>query len=122
MTGRIFWNYMTRARCALAITLFLAGTSGCGGSVPAASLRAPDPALGRGVASADSLISAAVGTVIPGAVFLVSRDGRVVHDRAFGYAQLNDFETHRLAAPRPMRPPPPVAVAAPAKGPRATTR
>jgi CubicO group peptidase (beta-lactamase class C family) len=26
-----------------------------------------------------------------------------VHERAFGYAQLNDFEMHRLAAPRPMR-------------------
>ena len=55
------------------------------------------------MASADSLISAAVGTLIPGAVFLVSRNERVVHERAFGYAQLNDFDMHRLAAPRPMR-------------------
>jgi CubicO group peptidase (beta-lactamase class C family) len=49
------------------------------------------------------MIGAAVGTLIPGAVFVVSRNGRVVHERAFGYAQLNDFEMHRLALPRPMR-------------------
>jgi CubicO group peptidase (beta-lactamase class C family) len=41
--------------------------------------------------------------LIPGAVFLVSEDGRVVHERAFGYAQLNDYEGHRLGEPRVMR-------------------
>jgi len=64
---------------------------------------APDPALAAGIATADSLIENAVGQLIPGAVFLVSRDGQVVHQRAFGYAQLNDYEGHRLAQPRPMR-------------------
>jgi CubicO group peptidase (beta-lactamase class C family) len=55
------------------------------------------------MATADSLIGAAVGTLIPGAVFLVAKDGRVVHERAFGYAQLNDYEGHRLASPPAMR-------------------
>jgi CubicO group peptidase (beta-lactamase class C family) len=94
---------MTRARISFAVTAFLAGISGCGGYAPPRSVGQPDTALARGIASADSLISAAVGTLIPGAVFLVSRNGRVVHERAFGYAQLNDFGMHRLAAPRPMR-------------------
>jgi CubicO group peptidase (beta-lactamase class C family) len=49
------------------------------------------------------LIDAGIGTLIPGAVFLVSKDGRVVHERAFGYAQLNDYEMRRLPVPRPMR-------------------
>ena len=57
----------------------------------------------QGLATADSLINASIGTLIPGAVFAVSRNGRVVHERAFGYAQLNDFQMQRLAAPRPMR-------------------
>jgi len=94
---------MTRIRIAFAVTAFLAGTSGCGGYVPPAFIGVPDPALEQALATADSMIDASVGTLIPGAVFLVSRNGRVVHERAFGYAQLNDFEMHRLAAPRPMR-------------------
>lgn len=63
---------------------------------------APTPGLARGIRAADSLITAAVGTTIPGAVLVVARDGRVVENRAFGYAQLKDYEGHRLAAPRPM--------------------
>ena len=93
---------MTRFRISLGITVFLAAASGCVGHAPAGSPRLSDPALARGIASADSLIGVAVGTLIPGAVFLVSRNGNVVHERAFGYAQLNDYEMRRLAAPRPM--------------------
>lgn len=62
----------------------------------------PSPGLARGIAKADSLIAAAVGTLTPGAVLLVSQDGAIVHDTAFGYAQLNDYEGRRLASPRPM--------------------
>jgi CubicO group peptidase (beta-lactamase class C family) len=62
-----------------------------------------DPKLARGIASADSFISAAIGTSIPGAVFLVAKDGRVVHERAFGYAQLTDYQGHRLPNPPAMR-------------------
>jgi CubicO group peptidase (beta-lactamase class C family) len=60
------------------------------------------PNLGRGIRQADSLIAAAVGKLYPGAVFLVSRYGMLYEDRAFGAAQLNDYEGHRLASPPPM--------------------
>jgi len=97
---------MKRSSFCLAIAVILCGTDACSGAyVPAgSSLAAADPALARGIASADSLIGAAVGTLIPGAVFLVAKDGLVVHERAFGYAQLNDYEGHRLASPPAMRP------------------
>jgi CubicO group peptidase (beta-lactamase class C family) len=76
---------------------------GCGGYTTPGSPAAADPALARGVAIADSLIGSSIGTLIPGAVFLVARDGHVVHERAFGFAQLNDYEGHRLASPPVMR-------------------
>src|ERR1700681_4017173 len=94
---------MTRFRFLCAATVGFSVVLGCAGYAPAGSSAVPDPALARGIASADSLIGAAVGTMIPGAVFVVSRNGRVVHERAFGYAQLNDFDMHRLAMPRLMR-------------------
>lgn len=74
---------------------------GCAHSPPPPA--APTPGLERGIHTADSLIAAAVGTTIPGAVLVVARDGRVVENRAFGYAQLNDYDGHRLATPRAMR-------------------
>ena len=61
-----------------------------------------DTAPSPGVATADSLIAAAIGTLTPGAVFLVSQNGRVIHERAFGHAQLNDYYGRRLAAPPAM--------------------
>ena len=63
----------------------------------------PDPALARALAVADSIIDSAIGTTIPGAVLAVSRDSRLVHERAFGYAQLEDMEGRRLPAPRTMQ-------------------
>ena len=92
-------------RSIFAATVCSSVVLGCAGYAPAASPGAADPALARGIATADSLISSSVGTVIPGAVFLVSKDGRVVHERAFGYAQINDYEGHRLATPPVMRTP-----------------
>ena len=94
---------MTRFRFPFATTLACSLVLGCGGYAPAGSPRAPDPALTRAVAIADSLIGSSIGTLIPGAVFLVARDGRVVHERAFGYAQLNDYQGHRLPSPPAMR-------------------
>jgi len=77
---------------------------GCGGITKApVTPIVSDPLLTRGIAVADSTIEASIGKLIPGAVFLVSKDGHVVHERAFGYAQLNDYETHRLPSPRAMR-------------------
>ncbi|MDO8501309.1 MAG: serine hydrolase [Gemmatimonadaceae bacterium] len=59
--------------------------------------------LRRGITIADSLIDAGVGTLTPGAVLLVARNGKVIHERAFGYAELNDYAMHRIAPPRPMQ-------------------
>jgi CubicO group peptidase (beta-lactamase class C family) len=61
------------------------------------------PDFAQRIAIADSLIAASIGTLTPGAVFVVAKDGRVVHQRAFGYAQLHDYDMHRLASPRAMR-------------------
>ncbi|MGZ3463872.1 MAG: serine hydrolase [Gemmatimonadaceae bacterium] len=92
---------MTRFRYLCATTVGCVVILGCA-QTPAGA-PAPDPALARGIAIADSLIESSIGTLIPGAVFLVARDGRVVHERAFGYAQLNDYEGRRLASPPVMR-------------------
>src|SRR2546430_10522528 len=81
----------------------LAVCAGCAGLHSAAPDEGVDPPLAAGIATADSLIANGLGRLFPGAVFLVSKDGRVIHERAFGYAQLNDYEGRRLAAPRPMR-------------------
>jgi serine-type D-Ala-D-Ala carboxypeptidase len=83
--------------------VLLAAVAACTG----AHARAPEtglaePGLARGIAAADSLIDASVGTLIPGAVFLVARDGRVLHERAFGFAQVNDYHMRRLTSPRAM--------------------
>jgi CubicO group peptidase (beta-lactamase class C family) len=94
---------MTRFRFLFATAVGSSVVLGCGGYTPAGSPGAADPALARGVAIADSLIGSSIGTLIPGAVFLVSRDGRVVHERAFGFAQLNDYEGRRLTSPPAMR-------------------
>ena len=67
-----------------------------------ARLAAPDTGLARGLATADSLIEAAVGRTIPGAVLVVAQNRQVLHERAFGWAQLNDFQGHRLPTARPM--------------------
>ena len=77
---------------------------GCGIiAKPVITTPVADPLLNRGIAVADSTIEASIGKLIPGAVFLVSKDGHVVHERAFGYAQLNDYAMHRLASPPVMR-------------------
>ena len=89
---------LARAAC-------LAATIGCAAqrnATPAPAAVA-SPGLARGLARADSMIEAALGTRVPGAVLLVAQHGRVVHERAFGFAQLNDYEGRRLASPRPMQ-------------------
>jgi CubicO group peptidase (beta-lactamase class C family) len=59
--------------------------------------------IARGILAADSLVNASIGTLTPGAVLLVSQNGKVIHERAFGFAQLNDYQMRRLASPRPMQ-------------------
>ncbi len=79
-------------------------SSSAGSSPVAARRRVADapPGLARGIATADSLVAASIGRLTPGAVFLVSQHGMLVHDTAFGYAQLKDYEGHRIASPPPM--------------------
>ena len=96
-------SYMMRFRFLFTTTACVCLVSGCRTLASGSGPAAPDPDLARGIATADSLIDASVGKLIPGAVFLVSREGRVVHERAFGYAQLNDYQGQRLATPRTMR-------------------
>lgn len=59
--------------------------------------------ISRALGAADSMVEAAIGSVAAGAVLVVAKDGHVIHERAFGYAQLNDSALHRLANPVPMR-------------------
>src|SRR5256885_17180316 len=93
---------MNVSRFVIIGVVVLSGCAGVHSPAKPASLTV-DPGLAQAIAAADSLIAAAIGTLTPGAVFLVAKDGRVVHERAFGYAQLNDYDMHRLASPRPMR-------------------
>lgn len=65
--------------------------------------QSPGSALSAGLATADSLVAAAVGKTIPGAVLVVAQHGHVLENRAFGNAQLYDYGMHRLAKPRVMR-------------------
>jgi len=60
------------------------------------------PALATGIARADSLIAASIGKLTPGAVLVVSQNGRVIHSRAFGYEQLRGYGGHPIPAPPAM--------------------
>ncbi len=84
------------------LILIASTTVACSALKTAPSPVPAGPGLTHGLAAADSLISAALGTLTPGAVLVVARDGTVLHERAFGFAELNDFEMRRLANPRPM--------------------
>jgi CubicO group peptidase (beta-lactamase class C family) len=94
-----------RARSIFVPLLLAAGVS-CArpqASSPANASATIRPGLTRGLTTADSLITASLGTRFPGAVFLVAKDGVVLCEKAYGYAQLNDFELHRVPDPRAMR-------------------
>jgi CubicO group peptidase (beta-lactamase class C family) len=93
---------MTRFRFLLAGTVCSYAALSCGGFAAARPAGVPAPGLMAGIATADSLIQGAVGRLVPGAVLLVSQDGNVVHQQAFGSAQLNDYQGHRVASPRSM--------------------
>jgi serine-type D-Ala-D-Ala carboxypeptidase len=58
-----------------------------------------DSALAKSIEAVESAVTSGQ---IPGAVLVVAVDGKVLAERAFGYAQLNDFEGRRLATPRAM--------------------
>lgn len=82
-----------------ALSFFLLGLG-----FPAQGASAQTQSLAAAVATADSVVAAAVAQgVIPGAQMLIAVDGKVLLERAYGYAQLNDFSNQRLASPRPLR-------------------
>lgn len=89
---------------AMAIVLTGCGTPAPGGASPVPiEGGSPRKTSRAGLATADSLIQAWVADErIPGAVFLVARNGKVLHERAFGHARLYDYEMHRLANPPAM--------------------
>lgn len=64
--------------------------------------KVPSGSMTKAIATADSLIAAAAGVQFPGAVLVVARNGVVMHERAFGYAQLFDSAGHRLTSPPAM--------------------
>jgi serine-type D-Ala-D-Ala carboxypeptidase len=72
----------------------------------ATAVRSPDAAqkedLRSGIARADSLVAESIGKLTAGAVLLVAKDGKVIHEKAYGYAALNDYRLKRLASPAPM--------------------
>ena len=94
---------MIGAMRSLTVAVLLGAGLGCAGAYTPAETGVAEPELARGIAIADSLINASVGELFPGAVFLVAKDDRLLHARAFGYAQLNDYEGRRLPSPRLMR-------------------
>ncbi|HEX3867917.1 MAG TPA: serine hydrolase [Gemmatimonadaceae bacterium] len=87
------------ARLASLASLVSLAAAGCASAQAAPAPLAPNAAF----ASADSTIEDWIARKqIPGAVLVVSHDGTVVHERAFGYAQEFDFAGNVLPNPRPM--------------------
>jgi CubicO group peptidase (beta-lactamase class C family) len=82
----------------LRISLLSLVLTACAGNAAQAVVQtAPSPAMTAGLATADSLIQTAIANnLIPGAVLVVSQNGKVLQNRAFGYAELYDFNLHRL--------------------------
>src|SRR6478609_4742579 len=104
---RAYLTKMTSSMTRLSLAATIAATFACTPTTPqpapAVTPTVTSPSMARGIATADSLITASLESSIPGAVFVVAKDGRVLHERAFGYAQLNDYDMRRLAAPRLMK-------------------
>ncbi len=59
--------------------------------------------LEDGIAVADSVVSAAIGTLAPGAVLSVAQKGRIVFEKAYGHAEFYDADRRGLESPRVMQ-------------------
>ncbi len=87
----------------LALLIAMAIGAGCHSQPPETSPSPASPGLARGIAEADSILTAAVGTSTAGAVLVVGRNGAIVAERAYGHARLTDSSGAPLARPQPMR-------------------
>lgn len=95
------------------LSILLAATllAACTSVAHTAPSGGPPDVFSRAIQRADSILSAAVAAgQVPGAVLVVTRDGRIVHESAHGYAQLYEYDgraeygaPRRLRTPRPMR-------------------
>ena len=73
-------------------------------AAPRAEAQSAKPPIERAIATADSIVQATIAHgSFPGAVMVVAVNGKVLQNRAFGYAQWNDFNGQRLKSPRLMR-------------------
>lgn len=91
MTSRI----VQRVACIAVVAAALTST--------VARAQTTKPTIQAAIASADSIVQASIANgAIPGAEMVIAVNGKVLQDRAFGYAQLSDFAGHRLAKPKPM--------------------
>jgi arylsulfatase A-like enzyme/CubicO group peptidase (beta-lactamase class C family) len=59
-----------------------------------------DEKISRALVAADSILSSSIGNLTAGAVLFVTKDGKVVHGKPYGYAQLNDAQMKRVAVRR----------------------
>jgi len=71
----------------LMVAVLCAATLGCA-SIATPSTAQMGPGVARAIAFADSAVAAGVGASFPGALLVVTKDGRVIHNRAFGFAEL----------------------------------
>jgi CubicO group peptidase (beta-lactamase class C family) len=86
-----------RALLALALPAALAGVAL---GAPAARAQAVGDAMQTAIARADSAVAKAVAdNMTGGAVLLVARDGKVIHRKAFGWAQRYDYALRPLPDP-----------------------
>ncbi|MEO5902719.1 MAG: serine hydrolase [Gemmatimonadaceae bacterium] len=69
----------------LVLAVVCVGAAGCA-TVSTSSSPHAGPGVARALAYADSAVAAGVGVSYPGAVLVVTRDGKIVHERAFGFA------------------------------------
>lgn len=92
---------MKRLSSALLTAAVLVGSS----VAPVAGrAQSADARLAAAVKAVDSIVEAGMRHGdFPGAELVIAVDGKVLQNRAFGFAQLNDFDGHRLAKPKPMQ-------------------
>ena len=93
---------MTEKRLSLRLSTAVAVLAAAVVTSRVAPAQRPPRALSSAIATADSLILASLGRDFPGAVFVVAKDGVLVHERAFGYAQVLDHYGKPLATPKRM--------------------